>query len=605
MTFAAPWKPAGWASALRASGVKKAARPSARGTDILPAAANTAPSQGRTQHKPDGPTQKSSCRASRAAAISPVTSCAPAALPRRSGLNYAPPTYAGRLCLRAFTGFLGKSMLAALGHILFGLFGLVILVLIAFAFSNNRRAVDWKLVVTGISLQILFAAFVLKVPIGAKTFDMLGKGFVHLLEFNKVGSEFIFGKLLDANTFGFIFAFQVLPTIIFFAALMGVLYHLGVMQQIVKGMSWAITKVMNVSGAETTSVCASVFIGQTEAPLTIKPYLEKMTESELMTVMIGGMAHIAGGVLAAYVGLLGGNDPAEMAKYAKHLLAASIMAAPATLVLAKVLIPETGEPLTRGSVRIEVERHSANVIDAAASGAGEGLKLALNVGAMLLAFIALIALLNSPLQYLGTVVWPGWQIALAGIVGVLLLTGAAALYGRAPAKGAAPAGRVTGGVIACGLLGALALLLTAAAYASAGGTINDWLSAGKTVPVTLSLQTVLGYVLAPVAWLIGTPWQDAVLVGSFIGEKVVLNEFVAYVDLSKNMHLLQEHSRVVAAYALCGFANFSSIAIQIGGIGGLAPGRRADLARFGMRAVLGGSLATFMTATIAGVLNLL
>lgn len=508
-------------------------------------------------------------------------------------------------------------MLDAVGQILFGFFGLFVLVLIAYAFSNNRRAVDWKLVATGISLQILFAAFVLKVPLGAWIFDRLGKGFVHLLEFNKVGSEFIFGKLLDANTFGFIFAFQVLPTIIFFAALMGVLYHLGVMQQIVKGMSWAITKVMNVSGAETTSVCASVFIGQTEAPLTVRPYLEKMTESELMTVMIGGMAHIAGGVLAAYVGLLGSNDPVEMAKYAKHLLAASIMAAPATLVLAKILIPETQEPLTRGTVRIEVERHSANVIDAAASGAGEGLKLALNVGAMLLAFIALIAMLNAPLQYLGTIVWPGWMIALAGILGVLFLAGAARLYGNATrvaasaplvdANGAplaaSVAGRVTGGVIACTLLGALALLLTGIAYAADGGTINAWLSAGKSMPVSLSLQTILGYVLAPLAWLIGTPWQDAVLVGGFIGEKVVLNEFVAYVDLSKNMHLLQEHSRVIAAYALCGFANFSSIAIQIGGIGGLAPGRRADLARLGLRAVLGGSLATFMTATIAGVLN--
>lgn len=507
-------------------------------------------------------------------------------------------------------------MLAALGHILFGFFGLFVLVLIAYAFSNNRRAVDWKLVATGISLQILFAAFVLKVPIGADLFDSLGKGFVHLLEFNKVGSEFIFGKLLDADTFGFIFAFQVLPTIIFFAALMGVLYHLGVMQQIVKGMSWAITKVMNVSGAETTSVCASVFIGQTEAPLTVRPYLEKMTESELMTVMIGGMAHIAGGVLAAYVGLLGGNDPVEMAKYAKHLLAASIMAAPATLVLAKVLIPETREPLTRGTVRIEVERHSANVIDAAASGAGDGLKLALNVGAMLLAFIALIALLNSPLQYLGTITWSGWRIVLLAVVGLALLAAAAHLYRKASAPGESPLvgtdgapldgarpGRVTGGVVTCALLGGLALLLTSAAYAADGATINAWLSAGKNAPVTLSLQTILGYLLAPIAWLIGTPWQDAVLVGSFIGEKVVLNEFVAYVDLSKNMHLLQEHSRVIAAYALCGFANFSSIAIQIGGIGGLAPGRRADLARFGLRAVLGGSLATFMTATIAGVLN--
>ena len=507
-------------------------------------------------------------------------------------------------------------MLAALGHILFGFFGLFVLVLIAYAFSNNRRAVDWKLVATGISLQILFAAFVLKVPIGADLFDALGKGFVHLLEFNKVGSEFIFGKLLDANTFGFIFAFQVLPTIIFFAALMGVLYHLGVMQQIVKGMSWAITKVMNVSGAETTSVCASVFIGQTEAPLTVRPYLEKMTESELMTVMIGGMAHIAGDVLAAYVGLLGGNDPAEMAKYAKHLLAASIMAAPATLVLAKVLIPETREPLTRGTVRIEIERHSANVIDAAASGAGDGLKLALNVGAMLLAFIALIALLNSPLQFLGTITWSGWRIAITAAIGLLFLAAAVHLYGKARAPSETPLvgadgtplemarpGRVTGGVVTCALLGVLALLLVSAAYAADGATINAWLSAGKSVPVSLSLQTILGYVLAPIAWLIGTPWQDAVLVGSFIGEKVVLNEFVAYVDLSKNMHLLQEHSRVIAAYALCGFANFSSIAIQIGGIGGLAPGRRADLARFGLRAVLGGSLATFMTATIAGVLN--
>jgi CNT family concentrative nucleoside transporter len=270
-----------------------------------------------------------------------------------------------------------------------------------------------------------------------------------------------------------------------------------------------------------------------------------MTESELMTVMIGGMAHIAGGVLAAYVGLLGHNDPIEMAKYAKHLLAASIMAAPATLVLAKILIPETGEPLTRGTVRMQVEKTTANVIDAAAAGAGDGLRLALNVGAMLLAFIALIALLNAPLQWLGEHPWG----------------------------------------------------------ATADSTINTWLSNGKSLPIHLSLQTIFGFVLAPIAWLIGTPWQDATLVGGFIGEKVVLNEFVAYVDLSNNINLLQEHSRIIATYALCGFANFSSIAIQIGGIGGIAPSRRADLARLGLRAVLGGSLATFMTATIAGVLT--
>ncbi|HEY6893444.1 MAG TPA: nucleoside transporter C-terminal domain-containing protein, partial [Rhodanobacteraceae bacterium] len=351
-------------------------------------------------------------------------------------------------------------------------------------------------------------------------------------------------SLVDTSKFGFVFAVQVLPTIIFFASLTGVLYHLGVMQQIVKGMAWVITKVMNVSGAETTSVCASVFIGQTEAPLTIKPYIERMTESELMTVMIGGMAHIAGSVMAAYVGLLGGDDPVQKQFFAKHLLTASIMAAPATLMLAKILVPETKEPLTRGTVKLEVEKTTANVIDAAATGAGDGLRLALNVGAMLLAFIALIALVNAPIQWFGGHAW-----------------------------------------------------------GDGGGSINAWLSASAGRPVELSLQTIFGWVLAPLAWLIGVPWQDANLVGSFIGEKVVINEFVAYVDMSKHLGQLTRQSQLIATYALCGFANFSSIAIQIGGIGGLAPNRRADLARLGLRAVLGGSLATFMTATIAGVLE--
>jgi CNT family concentrative nucleoside transporter len=298
---------------------------------------------------------------------------------------------------------------------------------------------------------------------------------------------------------------------------------------------------MRVSGAETTSVCASVFIGQTEAPLTIKPYIERMTQAELMTVMIGGMAHIAGSVMAAYVAMLGGDDPAQRMFYAKHLLTASVMAAPATMVLAKILVPETQEPLTRGTVKIEVEKTTANIIDAAATGAGDGLKLAMNVGAMLLAFIALIALVNGPVQWIGTL----------------------------------------------------------------GGdhSLNAWLSGINGHEVKLSLETIFGWVLAPVAWLIGVPWQDATLVGSFIGEKVVINEFVAYADLAKHLDQLLPQSRLIATYALCGFANFSSIAIQIGGIGGLAPNRRGDLARLGLRAVLGGSIATFMTATIAGVLE--
>ncbi len=285
-------------------------------------------------------------------------------------------------------------MFDALGHIAFGLFGLAVLVGIAFLFSNNKRAVSWKLVLTGVTLQIVFASLVLKLPLGRDVFNAIATGFVRLLDFVRVGSEFIFGSLTDTSKFGFVFAVQVLPTIIFFASLTGVLYHLGIMQQIVRGMAWIITKVMNVSGAETTSVCASVFIGQTEAPLTIKPYIERMTESELMTVMIGGMAHIAGSVMAAYVGLLGGDDPMQKQFFAKHLLTASVMAAPATLMLAKILVPETKEPLTRGTVKLEVERTTANVIDAAATGAGDGLRLALNVGAMLLAFIALIALVN-------------------------------------------------------------------------------------------------------------------------------------------------------------------------------------------------------------------
>ena len=422
--------------------------------------------------------------------------------------------------------------------ILFGLFGLVVLLGIAWLFSNNKSRVDWKLVATGVTLQIAFAALVLLVPGGKDVFDALGQGFVKVLSFVGAGSNFIFGSLMDTSKFGFIFAFQVLPTIIFFAALMSVLYHLGVMQAVVRAMAWAITKVMRVSGAETTSVCASVFIGQTEAPLTVRPYIGRMTESELITMMIGGMAHIAGGVLAAYVGMLGGGDPVQQAFYAKHLLAASIMAAPATLVIAKILIPETGEPLTRGTVKMEVEKTTSNVIDAAAAGAGDGLRLALNIGAMLLAFIALIALLNWPLTWIGEV------------------TGLQQMLGK-----------------------------------------------------PTDLAALLGYLLAPIAWVIGVPWQDATTVGSLIGQKVVLNEFVAYLQLADIVNgkaagvVLTDQGKLIATYALCGFANFSSIAIQIGGIGGLAPERRADLARFGLRAVLGGSIATLMTATIAGVLT--
>jgi concentrative nucleoside transporter, CNT family len=425
-----------------------------------------------------------------------------------------------------------------LADLAFGVFGLAVLIAIAWAFSNNRRGVDWRLVATGVGLQLVFAIFVLLTPFGAALFGGLSQGFVTLLGFTAQGSQFIFGDFARTEKFGFVFAFQVLPTIIFFAAFMSVLYHYGVMQGIVKGMAWVITKVMRVSGAETLSVCANAFIGQTEAPLVVKHYVEKMTQSELLTLMVGGMATIAGGVLGAYVLMLGGSNPAEQADFAKHLITASIMAAPATLVIAKILVPETGEPLTMGKVRIEVEKTTANGIDAAAAGAAEGLKLALNVGAMLLAFIALIALINAPLTWLGEA------------------TGLSAWLGR---------------------------------------------------PTDLS--ALLGWLLAPIAWVIGVPWADATTVGGLIGQKIVLNEFVAYSAMSDIVNgrvegvMLSDKATLIATYALCGFANFSSIAIQIGGIGGLAPERRSDLARFGLRAVLGGTLATFMTATIAGVLS--
>jgi CNT family concentrative nucleoside transporter len=431
----------------------------------------------------------------------------------------------------------------------FGIFGLTSLIGIAFIFSSNRKKVDWRLVGSGVLLQLIFAIFVIKVPGGEAVFNALSRFFVTIISFTFDGAEFVFGILSSQSSmekvlpidmqnkgFGFLFAFQVLPTIIFFSSLMSVLYHMGIMQKIVQGMAWVMAKALRVSGAEALSVAANVFIGQTEAPLVVRPYISSMTKSELLTLMIGGMATIAGGVLAAYVSILGGPDPQMQIFYAKHLLSASIMAAPATMVIAKILMPETQHSETKGTVELKVEKTTANVIDAAATGAGDGLKLALNVAAMLLAFIALIAMFNYILGGIGS------------------LTGLNTVLGE-----------------------------------------------------PLSLNFILGYVLSPIAWIIGVPWQDATHVGSLIGQKVVINEFIAYLDLGNMIQqgLISEKSRIISTYALCGFANFSSIAIQIGGIGGIAPDRRKDLAKFGLRAVLGGSIATFMTATIAGVLTTL
>jgi CNT family concentrative nucleoside transporter len=419
-----------------------------------------------------------------------------------------------------------------ISSIAFGLFGLAVLISVAYAFSGQKKSIDWKQIVAGVGLQIVFAVIVILVPGGREFFNVISRIFVKVIDFAMVGAEFVFGDLAKATEFGFIFAFQVLPTIIFFAALMGVLYHIGLMQKIVQGMAWVMLKVLRVSGSESLSVAANVFIGQTEAPLVVRPYIAKMTESELFTMMVGGMATIAGAVLAAYIAMLGGTDEAQRLFYARHLLAASVMAAPATIVIAKLLRPETEESLTRGTVHLDIEKTATNVIEAAANGAADGVRLSLNVGGMLLAFVALITMVNYPLAWLGE------------------LTGIETLIGQ-----------------------------------------------------TLSLSVILGYLLSPLAWIIGIPWSEATIVGGLIGEKIVINEFVAYLHLGEIKDTLSTHSVLISTYALCGFANFSSIAIQLGGIGGLAPNRRPDIARLGLRAVLGGTLATMMTATIAGVLT--
>ena len=405
------------------------------------------------------------------------------------------------------------------------IFGAAVILGIAYAFSTNRRAIRWSTVAWGVGLQVVFALIVLKTGIGQRVFTTLGDLITRLLGFAGVGAGFVFGPLGDGSVWGrvmtgalgpdgaqyaVIFAFQVLPTIIFIAALFAILYYFGVMQLVVRIFAMVMHRVMGASGAESLNVAASIFMGQTEAPLTIRPYLPEMTQSELMTVMTSGMAHISGGIMAAYI--LFGIE-------AKHLLTAVIMTAPGTIMMAKMLVPETETPKTMGSVRLEVEKTDVNVIDAAGRGTGEGLHLALNVGAMLISFLALIALVN----------------ALLGVAG-------------------------------------------------------------------LSLERIFGWVFAPVAWAMGVPWRDAPFIGNLLGTRMAINEFVAYSKLGPMKASLDPKSFTIATFALCGFANFSSIGIQIGGIGALAPNRRHDLARLGLRAMFAGTLANFMTATIAGFL---
>jgi CNT family concentrative nucleoside transporter len=393
-----------------------------------------------------------------------------------------------------------------------GLLGLVVLLGIAWLFSSHKRAIKFRLIAWGMGLQFLFALLVLKTGFG-RIFQAIGAGVNAMLGYAEEGSKFVFGPQLGASTgpFGVVFAFQVLPIIIFIASFFSILYYLGIMQWVVRGMAIGMQKVMGVSGAESLNVAASIFMGQTEAPLTIRPFLDGLTESELFTVMTAGMAHVSGSVMAAYVKIAGVSIT--------HLLTAVIMTAPATIMLAKIFVPETEKPVTAGKVELKMEKTAVNVIDAAAQGAGDGLHLALNVAGMLIAFLALIAMLNGML---------GWTHT--------------------------------------------------------------------------SLEQIFGVVFAPIAWLMGVPWKDAGAIGNLLGTRLVLNEFVAFLKLGPMEKSLDPRSFVIATYALCGFANFSSIAIQIGGIGALAPRRKSDLARLGLRAVAAGTMANFMSACIAGML---
>lgn len=424
--------------------------------------------------------------------------------------------------------------------ILRGVLGMSVLLLIAYIFSSNRKKIRWKTVAIGLSLQLLLAVGVLRISWVQWIFEKVGSVFLLVLDFTKAGSEFVFGSLLDSSTFGFVFVFQILPTIIFFSALTSLLFYFGVIQIIVRGLAWVLTRFLGISGTESLSVAGNIFLGQTEAPLMIKAYLAKMTRSEILLVMVGGMATVAGGVLASYIGFLGGDDPALRLEFAKHLLAASVMAAPGAIVISKMLYPQT-EPIDT-KMEVSNEQIGSNVLDVIATGTTEGLKLAANVGAMLLVFVAMIAMLNYIL---------GWVGDLTYLNGVI---------------------------------------------------------AQNTPYDKFSLEMILGTIFAPLMWIIGVAQEDMMLMGQLLGVKLASSEFVGYTqlavlkDATNPIHLSYQKSVIMATYMLCGFANFASIGIQIGGIGSLAPSQRKTLSEFGLKAVLGGTLASLLSATIAGMI---
>jgi len=430
-------------------------------------------------------------------------------------------------------------------EILRGLLGLIILIGIAFIFSKHKKRVNWKLVGSGLVIQLVLGLLVFKVPLFASVFGVFAGFFTQLLSFTDAGAEFIFGNLVSnlpeiKQTMGYIFAFKVLPTVVFFSALTSLLYYLGILQKIVFAFAWILSKTMRLSGAESLAAAANIFVGQTEAPLVVKPYISKMSKSEIMCLMTGGMATIAGGVFAAFIGFLGGDDPAVRQEFAKHLLTASILSAPAAIICAKILYPETEK--VDEKLDIDKETIGNGPLEAISNGTTDGIKLAVNVGGMILVFLAFIAMIN---------------FFLFDIIG-----------------------NYTG--------------------------LNETIAAA-TIYDGLNLQMILGYIFAPLAWVIGIDSQDMILSGQLLGEKTVINEFIAYLSLKEMITadggaMLTNRSVVILTYALCGFSNFASIGIQIGGISSLAPNQRGTLAKLGMRALIGGTLACLMTATIAGML---
>ena len=421
-----------------------------------------------------------------------------------------------------------------------GVIGMISLVIIAYFFSANKNKINWKTTFLGLATQLIMAILILRVEFVQNIFEFFGKIFVKTLDFTMEGSKFLLGDMVNVESFGYVFLFQVLPTIIFFSALTSVLFYLGIIQKVVKILALSLSKLLNISGAESLSVAGNIFLGQTEAPLMIKAYSEKMTKSEILLVMIGGMATVAGGVLAAYIGFLGGENEALKLYYAKHLLTASVMAAPGAIVISKILYPQVN--VINNDVSVSQEKIGSNLLDAIANGTTEGLKLAANVGAMLLVFIAFIAMINFGFEKIGSIL-----------------------------------------------------------------SLNSWINNNTTYDF-LSIEFILGYVFSPIMWIIGVAKEDMALMGQLLGIKLAASEFIGYMqlaelkDITNLVHLKYEKSILMATYMLCGFANFASIGIQIGGIGSLAPNQRINLSKFGMTAVLGGTLASLLSATIAGMI---